>query len=108
MVPTVRVFSILMLVLLGTTLAPASAQDIPSAKDILQGGKEEAAPAEPTGQDATEAGAPAAEQDPTPAPKQPEVVQALHDATHIDRLHLGPVPTSSIRWDQPHEGNLFT
>jgi hypothetical protein len=28
-------------------------------------------------------------------------------APHIDRLHLGPVPTNRIRWDQPHEGNLF-
>jgi acyl-CoA reductase-like NAD-dependent aldehyde dehydrogenase len=28
-------------------------------------------------------------------------------APHIDRLHLGAVPTNRIRWDQPHEGNLF-
>jgi len=26
---------------------------------------------------------------------------------HIDRLNLGPIPTSQVRWDQPHEGNLF-
>jgi acyl-CoA reductase-like NAD-dependent aldehyde dehydrogenase len=26
----------------------------------------------------------------------------------VDRLHLGAVPTTTIRWDQPHEGNLFT
>ncbi len=25
----------------------------------------------------------------------------------IDRLNLGPVPTSHVDWDQPHEGNLF-
>lgn len=25
----------------------------------------------------------------------------------IDRLNLGPIPTSRISWDQPHEGNLF-
>jgi len=25
----------------------------------------------------------------------------------IDRLNLGPFPTSRITWDQPHEGNLF-
>jgi acyl-CoA reductase-like NAD-dependent aldehyde dehydrogenase len=25
----------------------------------------------------------------------------------IDRLNLGPVPTSRVSWDQPHEGNLF-
>ncbi|MCZ7644095.1 MAG: aldehyde dehydrogenase family protein [Planctomycetota bacterium] len=28
-------------------------------------------------------------------------------ASHIDRLNLGPVPTVSVSWDQPHEGNLF-
>ncbi len=26
---------------------------------------------------------------------------------HIGRLNIGPLPTNSIRWDQPHEGNLF-
>lgn len=26
---------------------------------------------------------------------------------HINRLNIGPVPTWRIRWDQPHEGNLF-
>ena len=26
---------------------------------------------------------------------------------NIDRLNLGPIPTSRISWDQPHEGNLF-
>ncbi len=25
----------------------------------------------------------------------------------IDRLNLGPMPTSRVSWDQPHEGNLF-
>jgi acyl-CoA reductase-like NAD-dependent aldehyde dehydrogenase len=25
----------------------------------------------------------------------------------IDHINLGPIPTSTIRWDQPHEGNLF-
>ena len=25
----------------------------------------------------------------------------------IDRLNLGPIPTSRVSWDQPHEGNLF-
>ncbi len=28
-------------------------------------------------------------------------------ARNIDRLNLGPFPTSRISWDQPHEGNLF-
>jgi acyl-CoA reductase-like NAD-dependent aldehyde dehydrogenase len=26
---------------------------------------------------------------------------------HIDRLNLGAVPTCTVTWDQPHEGNLF-
>ena len=26
----------------------------------------------------------------------------------IDRLNLGPIATSRVSWDQPHEGNLFT
>jgi len=26
---------------------------------------------------------------------------------HVERLNLGPVPTSHVDWDQPHEGNLF-
>lgn len=36
---------------------------------------------------------------------------ALHrralNSPDIDRINLGPIPTSSIRWEQPHEGNLF-
>jgi acyl-CoA reductase-like NAD-dependent aldehyde dehydrogenase len=30
----------------------------------------------------------------------------LIDATHIDRLNLGPVPTIRLDWLQPHEGNI--
>jgi acyl-CoA reductase-like NAD-dependent aldehyde dehydrogenase len=32
--------------------------------------------------------------------------RALVDATHIDRLNLGPVPTIKLNWLQPHEGNI--
>jgi len=36
---------------------------------------------------------------------------ALQDALlaqgDIQRLNLGPLPTSRVSWDQPHEGNLF-
>jgi acyl-CoA reductase-like NAD-dependent aldehyde dehydrogenase len=32
--------------------------------------------------------------------------QALTDATHIDRLNLGPIPTTKLNWLQPHEGNI--
>ncbi len=30
----------------------------------------------------------------------------LLDATHIDRLNLGPLPTIQLDWLQPHEGNI--
>jgi acyl-CoA reductase-like NAD-dependent aldehyde dehydrogenase len=31
----------------------------------------------------------------------------LIDATSIDRLNLGPVPTIQLNWLQPHEGNII-
>jgi acyl-CoA reductase-like NAD-dependent aldehyde dehydrogenase len=37
---------------------------------------------------------------------RPEFRRALLDATHIDRLNLGPVPTVQLNWLQPHEGNI--
>jgi len=30
----------------------------------------------------------------------------LADAVHIDRLNLGPMPTISLNWLQPHEGSI--
>jgi hypothetical protein len=35
------------------------------------------------------------------------VVRRLLASPLVDRLNLGPIPTSQIVWDQPHEGNLF-
>jgi acyl-CoA reductase-like NAD-dependent aldehyde dehydrogenase len=32
--------------------------------------------------------------------------QQLTDATNIDRLNLGPIPTNQLDWLQPHEGNI--
>lgn len=32
--------------------------------------------------------------------------QQLVDATHIDRLNIGPIPTIRLNWLQPHEGNI--
>ncbi|MBY0523508.1 MAG: aldehyde dehydrogenase family protein [Gemmataceae bacterium] len=32
--------------------------------------------------------------------------QSLIDATHIDRLNIGPLPTIQLNWLQPHEGNI--
>lgn len=31
----------------------------------------------------------------------------LTSSPDIHRLNLGPLPTSRVEWDQPHEGNLF-
>ncbi len=31
----------------------------------------------------------------------------LVDAVNIDRLNLGPVPTTKLNWLQPHEGNII-
>jgi acyl-CoA reductase-like NAD-dependent aldehyde dehydrogenase len=36
----------------------------------------------------------------------PPFRRRLVDAVHIDRLNLGPVPTTRLNWLQPHEGNL--
>ena len=33
--------------------------------------------------------------------------EALLDSPLIHRLNLGPIPTTRISWDQPHEGNMF-
>jgi len=32
--------------------------------------------------------------------------RALLDATHIDRLNIGSIPTIQLNWLQPHEGNI--
>jgi acyl-CoA reductase-like NAD-dependent aldehyde dehydrogenase len=32
--------------------------------------------------------------------------RALADATHIDRLNIGPMPTIQLNWLQPHEGSI--
>jgi len=37
---------------------------------------------------------------------RPEFRRRLLDAVHIDRLNLGPVPTTKLNWLQPHEGNI--
>jgi acyl-CoA reductase-like NAD-dependent aldehyde dehydrogenase len=36
----------------------------------------------------------------------PEFRAQLLDAVQIDRLNLGPVPTTQLNWLQPHEGNI--
>jgi hypothetical protein len=36
-----------------------------------------------------------------------DLVDALVRSPDVGRLNHGPVPTSHVEWDQPHEGNLF-
>jgi acyl-CoA reductase-like NAD-dependent aldehyde dehydrogenase len=36
----------------------------------------------------------------------PDFRRRLVDAVSIDRLNLGPVPTTKLNWMQPHEGNI--
>ena len=37
----------------------------------------------------------------------PALRRRLLDAVHVDRLNIGPVPTTQLNWLQPHEGNLI-
>lgn len=37
----------------------------------------------------------------------PKLISKLVNSPSVDRLNIGPVPTSQVSWDQPHEGNLF-
>lgn len=36
------------------------------------------------------------------------LIQDVLDCPLIERLNVGPAPTTRLAWDQPHEGNLFT
>jgi acyl-CoA reductase-like NAD-dependent aldehyde dehydrogenase len=37
----------------------------------------------------------------------PHFQRKLIDASHIDRLNIGPLPTIKLDWLQPHEGNII-
>jgi acyl-CoA reductase-like NAD-dependent aldehyde dehydrogenase len=39
--------------------------------------------------------------------EDPRFTEQLIASPLIERLNLGPLPTSHVQWDQPHEGNLF-
>lgn len=39
--------------------------------------------------------------------KDHKFIQKILAASNVDRLNIGPIPTSKVSWDQPHEGNLF-
>jgi hypothetical protein len=34
-------------------------------------------------------------------------IRELTDATNIDRLNIGPIPTIKLDWLQPHEGSII-
>jgi hypothetical protein len=34
-------------------------------------------------------------------------IEGCINATHIDRLNIGPIPTTRLNWLQPHEGNII-
>ena len=36
-----------------------------------------------------------------------QLIGDLSDATHIDRLNIGAIPTTKLNWLQPHEGNII-
>jgi hypothetical protein len=38
--------------------------------------------------------------------ENPKFSRQLLDATHIDRLNIGPIKTIALNWLQPHEGNI--
>ena len=39
--------------------------------------------------------------------EDPKFIDQAINAVHIDRLNVGPVPTSKLNWLQPHEGNII-
>jgi acyl-CoA reductase-like NAD-dependent aldehyde dehydrogenase len=39
--------------------------------------------------------------------EDPALIDRVLGSETISRLNLGAIPTNEIRWDQPHEGNLF-
>lgn len=39
--------------------------------------------------------------------KDPKFTEELLASSQVERLNLGPIPTTRVQWDQPHEGNLF-
>jgi len=39
--------------------------------------------------------------------KNEKLIGQLSDATFIDRLNIGPIPTTRLNWLQPHEGSII-
>ena len=36
-----------------------------------------------------------------------QLIDDLTAAAHVDRLNIGPIPTSRLNWLQPHEGSII-
>jgi acyl-CoA reductase-like NAD-dependent aldehyde dehydrogenase len=36
-----------------------------------------------------------------------QFTRQLLASPNVERLNIGPLPTTRVQWDQPHEGNLF-
>jgi hypothetical protein len=39
--------------------------------------------------------------------EDPRFIDPIVASPQIERLNVGPLPTTRVQWDQPHEGNLF-
>ncbi len=39
--------------------------------------------------------------------EDPVFARQLSDAVNVDRLNIGPIPTTRLNWLQPHEGNII-
>ncbi len=39
--------------------------------------------------------------------KNEQLIKQCTAATHIDRLNIGPIPTTRLNWLQPHEGSII-
>lgn len=39
--------------------------------------------------------------------KNQQLIRQCTNATHIDRLNIGPIPTTRLNWLQPHEGSII-
>ena len=43
----------------------------------------------------------------TAVTRDPAFIESLIGSRDVERLNIGPMPTTRVQWDQPHEGNLF-
>ncbi len=43
----------------------------------------------------------------TAVTRNQQLLKRMLESPHVGRLNIGAIQTNAIRWDQPHEGNLF-